>query len=174
MLAFSTHHPLTFTKTHLSPLLTGGSMLDLIRGFANFLTIHAVPASGAQDCSGTITAEEALNAEDARFKAQMSGDGAAMQKLFGDDLVYIHSSTVQDTKASFIESITSGNVKYRTMSRGEPRVRTYGCIAIVSGGARFEVTVRGENRTLSLLYHAVWAKRGSGVQFVSWQATRLP
>jgi hypothetical protein len=139
----------------------------------DFATLRAASGGGgAQDCSGTITVDEALNAEDARFKAQMSGDVPAMQKLFGDDLVYIHSSTLEDTKASFIESIRSGNVKYRSMTRGAAKVRTYGCIAIVSGGATFEVTVKGENRALDLLYHAVWAKRTAGVQFVSWQATK--
>jgi hypothetical protein len=104
----------------------------------------------------------------------MKGDVAAMQRLIGDDLVYIHSSTVQDTKASFIESIRSGNVKYRTMKRGDVKVRTYGCIAIVSGAATFEVTVKAEDRTLTLLFHAVYAKRPVGIQFVSWQATKLP
>lgn len=140
-----------------------------------FLKFNAVSGGGgAQECSGTITAEEALKAESARFQAQMAGDVSAMKKLFGDDLVYIHSSTVQDTKASFIESIRSGNVKYRKMSQGEIKVRTYGCIAIVSGRSTFEVTVKGEDRTLDLLFHAVWAKRAAGVQFVSWQATKLP
>jgi hypothetical protein len=148
-------------------------MLKLINAVTGFFTLHAAAAgSGAQDVSGTITVDEALAAEDARFKAQMGGDDTAMNKLFGDDLVYIHSSTVVDTKKSFIESITSGNVKYRTMSRGESRVRTYGGVAIVSGSAKFEVTVKGENRTLDLLYHAVWAKRAGGPQFISWQATK--
>lgn len=147
-------------------------MFSLMRALTNLFILRAAPGSGAQECSGTITVEEALQAEDARFKAQMSGDAAAMKRLFGDDLVYIHSSTVIDTKQSFIESITSGNVKYRSMNRGESKVRTYGGIAIVSGGAKFEVTVKGENRTLELLYHAIWAKRAAGVQFVSWQATK--
>jgi hypothetical protein len=148
-------------------------MFRTIRAFTDFFALRAAaPGSGAQECSGVITVDEALQAEDARFKAQMGGDGAAMKKLFGDDLVYIHSSTVIDTKQSFIESITSGNVKYRSMNRGESKVRTYGGIAIVSGGAKFEVTVKGENRTLDLLYHAVWAKRPGGAQFVSWQATK--
>ena len=146
-------------------------MIDFIRRLAQFYTF-AASGSGAQEVSGTITVDEALAAEDARFKAQMGGDGKAMEKLFGDDLVYIHSSTVQDTKKSFIESITSGNVKYRSMSRGESKVRTYGAVAIVSGSAKFEVTVKGENRTLDLLYHAIWAKRASGPQFISWQATK--
>lgn len=146
----------------------------LIQSLIRFLSPAAVaPGSGPQDCSGTITVEEALAAEDARFKAQMSGDVAAMQRLFGDDLVYIHSSTVQDTKASFIESIRSGTVKYRKMTRGEVKVRTYGCVAIVSGRSDFEVTVKGEDRTMKLLFHAVWAKRAAGAQFISWQATKL-
>jgi len=148
-------------------------MFKLIHAGINFLALHAAgPHSGAQECSGTITVDEALKAEEARFKAQMSGDGAAMNKLFGEDLVYIHSSTVVDTKKSFIESITSGNVKYRSMTRGESIVRTYGAVAIVSGDAKFQVTVKGEDRMLDLLYHAIWAKRPAGVQFVSWQATK--
>jgi hypothetical protein len=147
-------------------------MFSLLRTFAGFLLIHAAPGSGAQECSGTITLDEALRAEEARFKAQMSSDGAAMTRLFGDDLVYVHSSTVVDTKASFIESITSGTVQYRSMQRTDPKVRTYGAIAIVSGSAKFEVTVKGENRTLDLLYHAIWVKRATGVQFISWQATK--
>ena len=147
-------------------------MFSLIRAFTGFVTLRAAAGSGAQEASGTMTVDEALAAEDARFKAQMGGDGAAMKKLFGDDLVYIHSSTVVDTKQSFIESITSGNVKYKSMSRGESKVRTYGPVAIVSGSAKFEVNVKGENRTLDLLYHAIWAKRGGGAQFISWQATK--
>ena len=147
-------------------------MFRLIRSLADLFVLRSAPGSGAQECSGTITVAEALQAEDARFKAQMSGDGAAMKKLFGDDLVYIHSSTVVDTKQSFIESITSGNVKYRSMHRGDSTVRTYGGVAIVSGSAKFEVTVKGENRTLDLLYHAIWAKRIAGAQFISWQATK--
>ncbi len=148
-------------------------MFSMMRALTEFFMIRAAAAgSGAQEVSGVITVDEALQAEDARFKAQMSGDGAAMKKLFGDDLVYIHSSTVVDTKQSFIESITSGNVKYRSMSRGDSKVRTYGGVAIVTGSAKFEVAVKGENRTLDLLYHAVWAKRAGGPQFISWQATR--
>ena len=146
-----------------------------IHALREFTTLRAAAGGGgAQDCSGTITVEEALKAEQDRYAAQMKGDVAAMQRLIGDDLVYIHSSTVQDTKASFIESIRSGNVKYRTMKRGDVKVRTYGCIAIVSGGANFGVTVKGEDRTLNLLFHAVYAKRAAGIQFVSWQATKLP
>ena len=146
------------------------------RNVWSFLRTHMVPADAASNeaCSGTLSAEEALKAEEARYAAQLSNDFAAMERLFADELVYIHSSTTVDTKASFIESMRSGAVKYRKMTRGDVKVRTYGCIAIVSGRGSFEVTARGQELKLELLFHAVWAKRATGAQFVSWQATRLP
>jgi ketosteroid isomerase-like protein len=143
--------------------------------FALWETIagHAAPAGGGK--AGGISEDEALRAEQARYAAQTANDFAAMEQLFGDDLVYVHSSTVLDTKASFIESMRSGTVRYRQMQlRGEPRVRTFGAVAIITGRALFEVTVKGEDRALDLLFHSVWARRPSGLQFVSWQATRLP
>jgi hypothetical protein len=147
---------------------------NLIRTLYQAFVLRAVPGEGGEDCSGTISAEEAIRAEDRRYAALMANDFAALERMIGEDLDYIHSSTVRDTKRSFIESVRSGAVKYRRMRRGEARVRTYGCIAIISGGATFDVTVKGEDRTLEVLFHSVWAKRAAGVQFISWQATRLP
>jgi hypothetical protein len=131
-------------------------------------------AGAAQPCTGSITEEEALRAEDARYAAQTSNDFAAMERLFGEDLVYIHSSAVVDNKASYIESMHSGTVKYRVMRRSDVTVRTYGCLAIISGNANFDVTVKGQDLAVELRFHSIWAKRGGGLQFVSWQATRVP
>ena len=122
--------------------------------------------------TGAITETEALQAEEARYAAQLGNDFAAMERLFGDDLVYVHSSTTVDTKASFIESMRSGAVRYRRMTRGAVKVRTYGPVAIVTGEGTFEVTARGQELRLDLLFTAVWVKRAGGPQFVSWQATR--
>ena len=133
----------------------------------------ALPAA-AQTCEGTITEAEANSAEDARYAAQTSNDFAAMERLFGDDLVYIHSSAVVDDKASYTESMRSGNVKYRVMRRSDTKVRTYGCIAIISGSADFDVTVKGQDMAVPLRFHSIWAKRAGALQFISWQATRVP
>ncbi|MCC7546682.1 MAG: nuclear transport factor 2 family protein [Burkholderiales bacterium] len=97
-----------------------------------------------------------------------------MERLFGSDLVYIHSSTVRDDKSSYIESMRSGTVRYRRMQRQDTQVRTFGPVGIVTGQAKFEVTARGQEMVMELLFHAVWVKRASGPQFVSWQATRVP
>jgi hypothetical protein len=148
---------------------------EFVFSFLPSLHLSAIaPGGGAFECSGTITVDEVLQAEAARYAAQTSNDISTMQRLYADELVYVHSSTVQDTKTSYIESMRSGAVKYRKMNMGEVKVRTYGGVAIISGPAVFEVTVRGEDRTLNLLFQAVWVKRSAGLQFVSWQSTRLP
>ena len=128
----------------------------------------------AVDNSSSLTVADALQAEDARYEAQIENDFDALDTLFAKDLVYIHSSTVQDTKASFIESLRSGKVSYHSMERSNTKARIFGNIAIITGNAVFEVTARGRDMTLNLLFHSVWVKRDSGLQFVSWQATRLP
>ena len=127
-----------------------------------------------EETNGGITVAEALQAEDARYEAQMDDDFDALEKLLGKDLVYIHSSTVQDTKSSFIESLRTGKVSYHSMERSNTKVRVFGDVAIITGNAVFEVTARGRDKTLNLLFHSVWVKREDGPQFVSWQATLLP
>ncbi|MGQ0578118.1 MAG: nuclear transport factor 2 family protein [Betaproteobacteria bacterium] len=134
----------------------------------------AAGTARAEECTGAVTADEALAAEDRRYEAQTTNDFAAMEKLFGADLVYIHSSSVVDNKATYIETMRSGTVRYRTMRRSGVTVRTYGCIAILSGDANFDVTVKGQDLSVGLRFHTVWAKRDGGLQFVSWQATRVP
>lgn len=133
----------------------------------------AVPAS-AEECGGPVSADEALAAEDARYAAQTGDDFDSLQRLIGNDLVYIHSSAVVDTKASYIESQKSGAVKYRVMRRSDTRVRTYGCVAIITGLGNFDVTVKGQDLAVEIRFHSVWAKRDQGLEFVSWQATRIP
>jgi hypothetical protein len=99
--------------------------------------------SGPRECGEAVSVDEALAAEAARYAAQMNNDFAAMERLYGDDLVYIHSSTAVDTKASFIESMRSGTVRYRKMTLGDVTVRTP--VRLVAGHppAGQELTVRG-------------------------------
>jgi hypothetical protein len=130
--------------------------------------------AAAAECSGTISPDEALKGEDARYAAQTTGDFAAMERLFGDELLYTHSSGKSDSKASYIELQHSKSVIYRSMQRSNVAVRTYGCIAIIAGNAHYEVTVNGKDVTPDLVFHSIWAKRDNGVQFISWQSTAAP
>ena len=139
------------------------------------LTLVVAGAAAAEECSGTITADEAMKAESARHAAQTSNDFAAMEKLFGNDLTYNHSSAASDDKAKYIDAMRSGRTKYRKMTpNSDVKTRTYGCLAIITGTAVYEVTSSGQDRTVPLRFTAIWAKRPSGPEFVSWQSTGIP
>ena len=146
---------------------------SVLLGFA-ILGVTAAGPAMAGDCSGQVTAAEAVAAEDARYAAQMGDDYGALQKLLGEDLVYIHSSAVVDNKASYIDSMKSGMVKYRVMRRSDVTVRTFGCVAILSGLGNFDVTVKGKELEVEIRFHSIWAKRDNGLEFISWEATRTP
>jgi Domain of unknown function (DUF4440) len=152
----------------------GGTMNKLINAGCLLLGLIGGSAAWAGECATPVTEVEAQSAEDLRYAAQTGDDFAAMHKLFGEDLVYAHSSTLLDNKASYIESMRSGAVKYRVMRRSDVTVRTYDCLALITGKANFEVTVKGQDITAELRFHSIWAKRANGLEFISWQATRVP
>jgi len=115
-----------------------------------------------------------LKAEDARYAAQLGNDFAAMDKLFSPELVYIHSNAELDSKASFIESMHSGAVKYKAMRRSDVTVRNFGCIAIINGIGNYDVLFKGNDLKVALRFTSIWQKTNDGLQFVSWQSTRIP
>src|SRR5258708_5012566 len=144
----------------------------LLLGFA-ILAAGTSPV-GAEGCGGASPAARGRGGEEAR-DAGPGGEGfGALQRLLGNDLVYIHSSAVVDNKASYIDSMKSGTVKYRVMRRSDVTVRTFGCIAIISGLGNFDVTVKGQDLAVEIRFHSIWAKRDRGLEFVSWEATRTP
>lgn len=141
---------------------------------AALMSVAATGTAHAQACSGEISAQEALRAEDARYAAQTGNDFDRMQSLFGNDLVYIHSSSLVDDKSAYIDSMRSGTVRYRVMRYSDVQVRIFGCVALITGNGDFDVTVNGQDMAVQLRFHSIWAQRANGPQFVSWQATRVP
>lgn len=123
----------------------------------NALSCYAPPELGAAGASGenAVSSDEALSAEDARFAAQTAGDIAAMERLFSDDLVNIHSNGVVDGKVGYIELQRARAVVYRAMRRSDVKVRVLGPVAIITDRAQFEVTVKGEERTVKLFFHSI-------------------
>jgi hypothetical protein len=139
--------------------------------FALSFLPSAYAAGGA--CS-PISREEALKAEDARYAAQMGDDYVAMDKLFSPELVYVHTSSVLDSKVSYIESMHSGAVKYKAMRRSDVTVRNFGCIAIINGIGDYDVRVKDKDMNVVLRFTSIWQKTNDTLQFVSWQSTRIP
>ena len=58
----------------------------LFRALCGYAILGVVSggAALAEECSGAITAEEALRAEDARYAAQTAADFGSLERMIGD------------------------------------------------------------------------------------------
>jgi ketosteroid isomerase-like protein len=118
--------------------------------------------------------QEILALESKRFAAMCTDDFVALDKLVHPELVYTHSNAVVDGKASWIESMRSGKVRYKSVAPSDQKVRVYGDTAFITAGATIEARVGGQQRTMRLRYTCGWTRTAQGWQFVAWQATLIP
>ena len=108
-----------------------------------------------------------------RISALLKNDFAALDALLDDSLLYAHSSGRVDTKASFLDSLRSGQLKYVAASLDDLRVRIYGSTALVTGRSRMTVESAGQQRHLDLRFLDVYVHRNDRWRQVSWQSTRI-
>lgn len=117
---------------------------------------------------------EILGLEDKRFAAMIAGDFAAIEKSTHEQLLYTHSSGVTDTKASWLATMTSGKVKYKSASCSDRKARFFGDVALVNGKAAIEVDIGGQPKSLRLLFLMAYARTPQGWKFVAWQSCPQP
>lgn len=142
----------------------------LLVALVALVALGLAPRLPADEAPGAIVAR--LEAE--RFAAQQKADTGGLDRLLGPELSYAHSTGKVDTKASFIESIRTGAIRYATIEAPEDqRVRIYGSTAVVTGHCRMTIGAAGQEQKIHLRYTDVWAKTGAGWQMVAWQSTRL-
>ena len=118
--------------------------------------------------------KEILGLEDQRFAAMLARDFAALEKMVHGELLYTHSSGVTDNKASWLESMKSGKVKYKSASCSERQVRFFGDVALVRGKAAIEAEIGGQPRSLGLLFLNAWVRTPQGWKFAAWQSCPQP
>ena len=118
--------------------------------------------------------DEVSKLEERRCAAMTASDLTTLESLLADTLTYTHSSAVIDDKASYIESIRSGRVKYLKVERFDTLSQVYGDTVITTGRARIDVKVSDIERNLNMRYANVWIKTPKGWQFALWQSTPIP
>ena len=120
--------------------------------------------------------QQVLQAEKERFAAMIKGDRGALEKLLADDLTYIHSTALLQTKDEFIKSVLAGNIDYVSIvpSESDAKVRINGTTATATGLAAVNVIDNGNNRKIRIRYTTVYANRGGAWLLQNWQSTVIP
>lgn len=122
---------------------------------------------------GQSLTREIEQLEKQRFEAQVKKDSVFLEKIFADDLVYIHGSGKEDNKTTYLQSIKDGKSVYDKIDVEVIKVRIYGkkTVAIVNGIIIITNKNAAPNR---LRYLVAYTKNGKkGWQLNSWQALKL-
>jgi len=115
------------------------------------------------------------SADDTRIAAMTSPERSRLSAIFSDDLRYAHSTGAVDTKAAFIDTLTSGKTKYLRFDYLE---RDFSFplpgIALMTGRVRIRAaTAEGEMEN-ALSFLAVWREENGQWRFLAWQSCKLP
>ncbi|MCI0438863.1 MAG: nuclear transport factor 2 family protein [Chloroflexi bacterium] len=119
----------------------------------------------------TKVEQEVLDLEKRRFEAIVRNDYAALEQILANDLTYIHSNGVFESKAEFIGALKSGQRKYESSDVKEVHARVYGSTAVLTGIVLNRVRGGGGVRDLNLRFTDVYVQRQGKWQMVAWQST---
>ena len=111
--------------------------------------------------------------EVARFAATVSGDSKAIEQMLADDLEYCHSNGMCETKAEYMQMMTSGKRKYVAFTPTVGSVRLFGQVALVSGTAKVTVITDGKSQDIPIDYSDVYVWRDKRWQMTSWRSTKF-
>jgi hypothetical protein len=115
------------------------------------------------------------SADDARVNATIRADKTILSAILSDSLRYAHSNGVVDTKTKLIESISSGRIKYESISFEERNVSIpVSGVGLISGRAQVKVSSETGAMNATLSFLSVWREEQGQWRFLAWQSCKLP
>ena len=112
---------------------------------------------------------------EAMAKATIAKDVATLEKIYGDDVTYAHSSALTETKAQVLKGVQGTSVA-EFMKFSDTTIRIYGDTALAKGVVDFRNGAPGKmlDNHLNILWVLVRRPQGPlGWQIVARQTTRI-
>lgn len=105
----------------------------------------------------------------------IANDGAALAALTSDDLVYVHSTAVAETKAEWLAGVARGLYDYRTIESRGVTIKSYSDAAVMHGIVDMAVATGGKPvELLHLQFVLVWVREAARWRLLLRQTTRIP
>jgi hypothetical protein len=118
---------------------------------------------------------EVLGAEQELYRAMIAPDFSALERILSPEVVYVHSTSVAETRAEYLAGVAKGLYDYESIASREVRVRIHGAVAIEDGICAMRVGAAGKARDLiNLLFVLVWVRERDAWRLVHRHATRMP
>ncbi len=141
-----------------------------------FVLIAALAVLGGVVSADTAADQKAVMATlETMAKATIAKDVATLDKIYGDDVTYAHSSALTETKAQVLKNVQGPSVA-EFMKFSDTRIRIYGDVAVAKGVVDFRNGPPGKmlDNHLNILWVMVRRPQGPhGWQIVARQTTRI-
>ncbi len=125
-----------------------------------------------QPNSGTTAA--IAQAEKALYRAMIAQDFEQLEASLADDLSYIHSTGVLESKRGYLAGVASGLYDYERIESHDVVTSDHGDIAVQTGTVEMSVGARGQPKEfLRLMFTLLWTQRTGRWQLSRRQATRV-
>lgn len=119
------------------------------------LALQPLDLLEAQPDTGTETLLLGLSAE--KFTYMNPGKLDQLKPMLDENLVFIHSNGLTETKEQMIQNLTDGKWNLRGVEVKEASVRIFkNNTAIIIGKALFHATAAGKDVDLDLYYTEIW------------------
>ena len=112
--------------------------------------------------------------EDARYAAMVNKDIETLDRLLDDKLIYMHSTGLADTKASYIDGLRTGVWDYQGVERAEQRIQVDGDIVLVFCKMSIWLITRGVFKAFDSRVLAVWVRKPDGWRLLAVQSGAIP
>lgn len=114
-------------------------------------------------------------ADDARVAAMIAANPAQLAATFSDDLLYVHSNGLEDTKASFTATLTSGKSKYNKITYEQRNFREVAPgLVLMNGRCRVSLGKSAPFTELHLSFLAAYRLEKGTWRFLAWQSCKMP
>lgn len=114
------------------------------------------------------------DAEKAWAAAVVARDFQALDRIYGDNLIYAHATGAIQSKQQYMARLRSGAQKYDSITYESTRVVPYGDCAVTHSILRMTGTTDGKPFNDHVMALHVWEKQGSAWRLVAHQTTKLP
>src|SRR5437868_12988582 len=122
------------------------------------------------------TVEQAIRKlDDERIQAQIHADTAALERIYADDFIGVGPSGTVRTKPQVISDFTSGELRFRSITTDDVRVRVYGNAAVETGRSTMNGQDKGNAVPHDTRFTRVWIKQHGRWRLVAnHYSSRMP
>ena len=130
------------------------------------VSAYAAPPSDPQ------AEKEVMAAMETWRQALLKKDGAALERLYHEDIRYGHSSGVVEDKKTAVNHIVTSKADYASVDLLDTKVSVHGNFALVNGRVNYRQVTEGKANDVKLHVLHVWTRTPQGWQMIGRQSTR--